>query len=132
MTEITDSRTAFPSRWLKCEDLEDSEVVLTISSYKREEMRNPRTGGTELKPVLWFSEIEKGLIANRTISDAVTELHGHDVGKWRGLPVCLYPTETESGGKVWPVIRVKAAPVGTPTPSPEAAVPCEQASIPFS
>ena len=84
-----------------------TDLVLSISEFSFEEMRNPRTGDDEEKPCLWFHGVEKALICNKTLSTTVANLYGDDCSSWAGKPVALYPTEVETGGKVWPVIRIR-------------------------
>jgi hypothetical protein len=63
----------FPSQWLKAADFDEDGTVVTVESYRREEIKN-REGKMEQKPVLYFRGYDKGLILNKTNATKLTKL----------------------------------------------------------
>jgi hypothetical protein len=107
---------AFPSKWLKSEDCEDEDLVLTIRRAEMEDVQGQ--GSTESKLVLHFDETDKGLIVNKTNGKAVAKLHGDDTDDWLGKRIALYATEVEFGGETMLGIRVRLkAPKAGPAPA---------------
>jgi len=95
---------AFPSKYLKADvDIpEDADLVLTMTEVKIEEM-----GDGEQKPVLFFEEIEKGLVLNKTNANAISGHYGSNTEAWTGKKVALFATEVEFAGKMTLGIRVR-------------------------
>jgi len=93
----------FPSRFLKAEDLAGEDVSYTIQGLEMEEVGSDQ----EEKPVLYFKEIDKGLILNKTNFKTIASVHGPDSDDWAGKKVTLYPTEVEFSGKTTLGIRVR-------------------------
>lgn len=95
---------AFPSNWLKASDLQGKETKYTISHCQME------TIGDGEKPVLYFEELEKGLVMNKTNSQFLEMLYGDETNNWAGAEIILYPTETDYQGKRVAAIRLKVPP----------------------
>lgn len=97
----------FPSRFLKAEDFDGQPQVLKIVGVTTEELGT--AGKKEMKPLVRFAGMTKGLILNVTNFDAIAEICGSDeTDDWSGKHVELYPTRTEMGGKQVDAIRVRA------------------------
>jgi hypothetical protein len=111
---------AFPSRWLKSEDCEDGDLILTIKSAAIEPVKG--TNGDEDKLILRFAEEDKGLILNKTNAKSISKIHGDDTDDWVGKKVALYSTEVEFGGETMLGIRVrlKAPKAGVASPASRA------------
>jgi hypothetical protein len=98
-------KSAFPSKWLKAEDLQNKEFTLNID---RVEMADVGTESSpEEKPVLFFVGRQKGCVLNKTNAEAVALHYGDNTESWEGKPVILYPTTTMFGGKSVPCIRMR-------------------------
>lgn len=99
----------FPSRYLKAADL-DGDEVFTAESLNQEEL------GDDTKPVLYFEEMEKGLVLNRTNANTTASLYGQDTeyGKdtedWVGKRITLFATEVDFRGQQTLAIRVRMLP----------------------
>lgn len=118
---------AFPSNFLKCDDLQRRQVPVTIESYDFEEI------GDEKKLVLRFRGKQKGLVCNKTNAGSIAQLYGDELDDWVGKRIVLYPTTTPFNGRATPCIRVlppSNAPAATPEPEP-APEPAEDDKIPF-
>jgi hypothetical protein len=93
----------FPSRWLKGDDLNGTPTV-TISSVTQEVVGQ----NNEQKHVVWFEGMQKGLILNKTNSDAIEALYGDDTDNWLSEDVTLYAAPVSYNGKVTNACRVRA------------------------
>ena len=112
-------RDSIPSKWLKAADLDGKPHLVTIKKFSVE------TVGDDKRPVVWFSEEEKGLGLNITNGKAIEGICGSgDPSKWVGKRVVIYPTETDFKGERVDCIRVRAPKPGAklpaaPAPEPE-------------
>lgn len=103
---------AFPSKWLKCDDLGGKRVKVTIKSVEVEDV------GDGHKPVLYFRNADKGLVLNKTNAETLTEIIGDDdTDNWAGHTVYLKPDKTMYAGKRVDCIRIAEAPAAA-APAP--------------
>ena len=120
--------SAFPSNYLKASDLGDKTPIVEISHVEIE----PIGRNKEMKPVLYFTGKDKGLVLNKTNARKIAELTGSkDTDDWPGCRVRIYATETEFAGESVECIRVKAGGVERPQPKPEPVAPLDDMDIPF-
>lgn len=100
---------AFPSRYLKAEDLEEGDLVVTINEAVYEEFSDPKTKRVEQKPVLHFQGKDtKPLVLNKTNWKTITQVLGSDeTDDWTGKRIALYAVEVESFGEMVLGIRVR-------------------------
>ena len=98
---------AYPSKYLKAADLPDEgSQVATIESVSVEEIGRDK----ESKLVVSFSDIDKGLICNKTNARTIARALGsEECDDWVGRRIALYRTEVEFGGDMYDAIRVKPA-----------------------
>ena len=97
----------FPSKWLKVGDIdEEQDLALTITRYSIEEIGPDK----ERKPVLYFSETDKGLVLNKTNAETIGSLYGKGLPGWVGKRIALFTTEVTFGGKPRLGIRVRLRP----------------------
>jgi len=82
-----------------------AEKALRIKAVTVENM--PRG---EQKPVLWFTNHQKGLILNKTNNRTLRGSFGDDMEKWAGKVIFVYPTQTDFGGKTVGALRVRIPP----------------------
>jgi len=81
---------AFPSQFLKKEDVGDRRVKVTID---RVEMQDVQNGDhKETKPVVYFRGVEKGLVLNKGNAEAIQEAAGgeEEMDNWGGVVVLIY------------------------------------------
>lgn len=119
--------TAFPSDYLKSEDLQGRDVTLTIEKVELEKIGQGRD--SETKPIIYFVGKKKAMVANKTNCKTIAKLYGDETTNWIGKPITIGPREVEfQGDMVW-AIRVslkkpvtatqQAAPVAAPAkPAP--------------
>ncbi len=91
----------YPSRWLSTKDVEEDTLV-TIKTIDEEKI------GGEDKWVLYFREIDKGLVLNQTNAKSIAKLHGEDTDDWLGKRIVLFPTEVQFKGDMVDAIRVRS------------------------
>lgn len=97
---------AFPSKYLKSGDITDEDMVLTISHV---EIENVGQGGdTELKPIVYFTETDKGLVLNKTNAATIAKVVGTpETDGWPGKKIALFATEVDFQGKQTLALRVR-------------------------
>ncbi len=113
---------AFPSNYIKCEDLTGQPRIVTIRACVMEELGQGRDKDT--KPVLYFEKGPKGLVLNVTNANTIKKAFGDDTANWIGKPVELYPTQVEFKGDTVDAIRVRVSDI----PRPEATAPATTAA----
>lgn len=108
---------AFPSRWLKAEDLDrDEDLKLTIKDVRMEDLQDPKTGENVPKPVVYWREDRKPLVLNETNWNSIEKLLGSvESDDWTGQVIALYVTEVEAFGKRVDAIRVRTKRQRTPS-----------------
>jgi hypothetical protein len=103
MTTISD---LFPSKYLKAADAEN-DLVLTIAKISKEKLKN-NDGEEEIKPVIYFSEHEKGVVLNKTNANILTDLFGETIEEWTGHKVTLCAVDVDAFGKIQKALRFRA------------------------
>jgi len=109
---------AFPSKFLKADDIDGHEPVVTVKSCSMQAME----AGNDQRPVLYFEGKEKGLVLNKTNANMLVELTGSPLTEqWMGTSIKLVVIWTEFQGKPIQGIRVRPAngkPVPVQAPQP--------------
>lgn len=95
---------AFPSKYLKAADLpEEGTVTFTIDKIEIEEVGREK----EQKPVIYFEEDHRGLVANKTNCNTIAKVTGsRTFGDWIGKTINLYRAEVDFQGEMVESIRV--------------------------
>jgi hypothetical protein len=102
----------YPSKFLKCSDLNGQPMRVTISGLKREDV------GGESKVVLSFMNGTKSLILNKTNGKAIAKAIGSETSTWRGKSIVLVPAQVDFRGDIVDAIRVRSAPPQESEPPP--------------
>ena len=100
----------FPSKYLKAEEelFDNGDVVATIKDVVLESLKS-RERGEENKPVMYFKELQKGLIVNKTNWGICAKLFGSDDSDdWRGERIGLTTVDVDAFGDVVKAIRIKS------------------------
>ena len=102
-----DISKAFPSKYLKAlDDIPDDEApIYTIRAVETETVGQGPDAVD--KPVMYFDEVNKGLVLNRTNAGVVEKLYGRDTDDWIGRRVGLYVAEVQFKCEMVPAIRIK-------------------------
>ena len=98
----------FPSKYLKAEDdlFDNGDVKVSIKSVVSESLTS-RDKGEETKPVMYFNELDKGLILNKTNWGACVKMYGDESDNWIGEPVTLITMDVDAFGDIVSAIRIK-------------------------
>lgn len=107
---------AYPSHFLKAEDLKGKTVNVLIAAVKLEEIGQ----GTkkERKLLVSFQGKEKKLVCNKTNANIIAKLHGDNTDNWIGKWITILPREVEfQGDTVW-AIRVSLTATQTTQAAP--------------
>jgi hypothetical protein len=108
---------AYPSNYLKASDIESENLVLTIAGIAMESVGQEK----EQKPVLYFQEIEKGVVLNKTNANTISQVLGTpETDNWIGQKIALYAAEVEFQGKTVESIRVRLRAPRAAQPQPQA------------
>ena len=100
---------AFPSNYIKAEDLAGQPRIVTIRACVMEELGQGRD--KDKKPVLYFEKGPKGLVLNVTNANTIKKAYGDDTTNWIGKPIEIYPTQVEFKGDLVDAIRVRVSDV---------------------
>ena len=92
----------FPSPWLKGADINEPTNV-TIRRCSLEIVGEEKTE----KPVLWFHDLERGLILNVTNWKAIETLYGEESDSWQDEELVLFTKPVEAFGETHSAIRVR-------------------------
>lgn len=95
---------AYPSKYLKADDLQGRTVQVKISKVLYEEI------GHDRKVAMYFQGKERGIILNKTNANTIAAIYGPDTDNWVGGELELFPTMTDFQGKSVPAIRVRVPP----------------------
>jgi hypothetical protein len=105
----------YPSRFLRCADLQGKPVRVRIANVTREDI------GGEQKVIMAFSNGTKQLVLNKTNARTISKvLASSDTEGWRGREILLVPAVVDFRGESVDAIRVRAAPT-TPQQPPASA-----------
>lgn len=116
--------SAFPSKYLKASDLNGKTARVTIRAVTMEDV-----GRDDRKPVLYFQGKEKGLVLNRTNSQAIATLFGQETDNWAGGDLELFTVMTDYQGQAREAIRVRIAPRKPAAATATAAAPRAAAPV---
>lgn len=92
----------FPSKYLKCTDLNNQEVELIIRGVTLEQLPDGTT-----KPICYFQESQRGLLLNRVNSKTLADAYSPETDRWIGRPVVLVPSRCEYKGESVDCIRMR-------------------------
>ena len=95
---------AFPSEYLKADDLKGANVTVIIDEISMEEIGQGQQKETKL--ILSFVGKKKRLVCNKTNAKTISGIYGSEMDEWKGKSIILSPREVEfQGDMVW-AIRV--------------------------
>ncbi len=125
---------AFPSDFLKVEDLQGRNATVTIASAKIDEIG--QGSNRERKIIIGLLGKTKKLVCNKTNAKVIAGLYGDQLEGWVGQRITLCPREVEYQGSMVMAIRVslQAPPPQTAAPAPKPApvpAPADDGDVPF-
>ena len=92
----------FPSKYLKSSEIKGRAITAVIERWEIE------TVGDDRKLVIYFQNMKKGLLVNKTNADRLSHLYGPDTDDWIGREIVLYSELTNYQGRAMDGIRVRA------------------------
>lgn len=92
---------AFPSKYLKCADLDGAELPVVIESATIEEI------GDDRKLVLSFQGVDKALVCNKTNAMTIGHKYGEETDDWVGREIILCPATAMFNNRVVDAIRIR-------------------------
>lgn len=114
---------AFPSKYVRADDLGASRVAVVIDHVSTELVG--QGDDQERKAVVYFRGRSKGLVLNKTNASSILEIAGSaETDDWPGVRLVLYATKVDFQGKRVNAIRVDAPPNG-PKPTAAKVAPSE-------
>lgn len=118
----------FPSAYLKADEIPEEGMVLTISEVEIKELG--QGSDKQVKPVLSFEEVEKGLVCNKTNCNTLVKLTGSDdTDDWAGHKVRLIAVEVQFKDEMVNSIRISSKPVKA-APKKAASTPVDDDDLP--
>jgi hypothetical protein len=119
--------------YLNASHLNGAQVDVTILNVQQEEVGKDR----ERKLVVYFAEIDRGLVLNKTNYGVLEPAYGRETEGWHGKKATIYPDKTEFDGKEVDCVRLRVDPNNyvpqsqwpKPKPAPRAEMDDQ---IPFS
>lgn len=92
---------AFPSNYLKSDDLQGRDINVVIATASFEQI------GNEHKLVLTFQGKKKSMICNKTNANRIAFLYGDETDDWTGKEIVLTSEFVEFQGRTVKGLRIK-------------------------
>ena len=123
---------AYGSRFLGVVDVGDKKIRSKILRVRKEEVKDRDTGKLRKKIIVFFENIDKGLVLNVTNKNTLQDAFGKKPADWLNAVVGIYVDQTVTfGGQKKGGVRLRAllpaavagksAPKPTPAPAPKPA-----------
>ena len=106
---------AFPSNYLKAADLNNRTIKLKMDKVTFEEIGQDK----DKKPVLYFADVKKGLVLNKTNATTIGAVHGQEFEGWTGKEIELFSMMVPFQGQNVPAIRVRGVQEEPPPSRPQ-------------
>ena len=125
---------AYPSNFLKADDLQGKDVVVTIEGCELESIGQGHDKQDKL--ILHFVGKQKAMVLNKTNAKTIAKLYGDETDDWVGKRITLSPREVEFQGDMVLAIRVSLRAPGSvasaaPVPVAAPAVVANDDNAPF-
>src|ERR1700674_2927754 len=106
------TKDVFPGKYMKVEDLNDNDAVVTIERVVQEDIGQGEDRKT--KVIIYVDEFEKGFVCNKTNWNTIAKLYGDESDEWKGKRITLWPNhDVQFGGDIVSAIRVRSKAPGT-------------------
>lgn len=110
--------TAFPSKYLRADDLQGHEPTVVIDRIVTEEIG----ADEQQKPVIYFRGKERGLVLNKTNATNISLAFGDETDQWIGKSVVLFVAWVDYQGRSVQAIRVRPPQPASPEVDPQAPI----------
>jgi hypothetical protein len=122
--------SCFPSKYLKADDLMGQDISFTVREIKIEDVGGEERG-EEMRPIVYFYGLDKGLVLNKTNAGVIAQLYTPETDMWMNKGITLYSTEVQYGGKTTLGLRVRLRPA-QPSNAPYIAQAAAAAVVPIA
>ena len=95
----------FPSNYVKANDLEDGPQTVAIRELGVEEIGQGKD--RKAKPVLYFHDLDKGLVLNVTNTRTIEDAYGTETDDWINQSIELFSTKVDFKGDRVDAVRVR-------------------------
>jgi hypothetical protein len=121
-----DLAEAYGSKSLGVVDVGGKKIRTKISKVRMEEVKDRETGKTRKRAIVFFENIDKGLVLNTTNKETLKDAFGKKPADWRNATVGIYvDPNVMFGGKKTGGVRLRALPPSAapakPAPAPQPA-----------
>ena len=96
---------SFPSKYLKAADI-SGDTRAIIAGCTSEDVAG-KGNAADFKPVLVFSNLERGIVLNKTNAGTIKAAYGKDTDEWVDKEVILFQMSTQFNGRDVPCIRMR-------------------------
>lgn len=113
---MLDYKLGFHGAYIAAVELGDTTPTYTIARVGIEKVESMKIGDDDGKGkekdrlIVFFREIPRGWLLNRTNAECLVDLWGRDAEQWVGHKVTLFSTPVRVGPKMEPGIRIKGSP----------------------
>jgi arabinogalactan endo-1,4-beta-galactosidase len=114
---VVNINTLYPSQYLKAADLQGKAVTVAIKAVIMEKI------GSDVKPVLYFQNKEKGMVLNKTNGMTIAQAYGPDTENWTGGSIVVFPAYVDFQGKQVEGLRVRIPERGAQAVAPVRVAP---------
>ena len=115
----------FPSNYLRAADLNNRTVKVKIDKVIFEEIGQEK----DRKPVMYFADVKKGLVLNKTNATTISSVHGQESEGWTGREIELFSMMVPFQGQNVAAIRCRAVAEVAPAAALAAADPNDPIGI---
>jgi len=122
LPSTADFDRVFGSKYVSKDDIGNERIHTNITDIKLEQVRE-KDGTTKSKYVVYFADLEKGLVLNSTNGKALQAVLGKDASRWIGAEVIVFVDfsvifNNNRGGVRLQVLPPKKPPAKRPGPAP--------------
>jgi hypothetical protein len=131
-----DLDACYGSKYLSAAEVGDQKIKTRIAKVRKQALQQ-QGGGTRIKFIVSFTNIDKELVLNATNINALVAVLGRIPADWKGAEVGVFTEPTIMAGKPTRGVRLRVlnkpsrtAPVAKPAPKPDAPPWPEEADDP--
>lgn len=106
--EKTHWKNNFDYQYLGGYSIEGEDLTLTIKTVKKEKVKG-NSGRDEDCMVIYFEEVDKGMICNKTNAKTITKVHNTPyIEEWTGKKIVLGTEKVSAFGETTDALRIRA------------------------
>jgi hypothetical protein len=102
----------YGSRYFSAADLHGETIRRKIGKFDVADLKDPKDGTTKRRLLIYFDNVEKALVLNKTNAQKLAASYGKDPANWIGVVCELYSEMTSLGKEGVRLRPIKAAAAG--------------------